>query len=288
MIVALNRQVGNTLEFTITIAWQDITKTYDKIVNKLISEIEIKGFRKGKAPRDLAEKQIDKSKVYEEVVRELIPKAYSDAVSQHGVKPILTPKVELVEAKEDKDWQIKIQTCEKPIVKLGKYREMISKLITEKKGKIWLPGETKKEEKKDEDANIAEVLDALYKEIEVELSPLMLEEEVNRMLSNLINETQKLGITVEDYLRAQSKTKEILTAEYQNQAKKTLALEFALEEIADKEKIAVEDSEVETIIKNAKNENERKQLSSQRYYLASLLRRQKTIKSLLTPKIVTV
>jgi len=288
MITTLERKPGNSIELTLLIPWSHIEATYKKMVESLIAQVELPGFRKGKAPKDLAEKHLDRTKVYEEVVREIIPKAYTEAVTEHKLQPIINPQIELVEAQEGKDWKVKVVTAEKPRVNLGDYRKAIANLHAEKKNKIWVPGQTKPtDEKKETGPTVAEVLDTLNKAVTVEIAPVIIENEVNRMLSGLLNETQKLGLTVDSYLQAQQKTKESLRAEYEAQAQKTLTLEFALEEIAEQEKVTISEAEVDEVVKNAKTESEKTELSKQKYYLASLLRRQKTLNSLLSPAVVS-
>lgn len=288
MITALSRSTGNTVELTITIPWTLVQTSFNKIFDHLLGEVEVAGFRKGKAPRNLAEKQIDRSKVYEEVIRELVPQVYADALKEHNLKPIIAPKVELVHAEENKDWQIKITTCEKPEMKLGNYKEAVHAAQEGKTNKIWVPGQDKSKDKKEEELTVGEVLDALLKVIDVELSPIMIEQEVNRMLSNLINETQKLGLTIDQYVAAQGKSIELLKKEYAEDARKSLGLEFALEEIAEQEKVTVDDKEIEEVIKNAKTPQEQKVMSERRYYITSLLRRQKTIGALLQSRVIKV
>ena len=225
MITTLERKPGNTIELTLLIPWSQIETTYKKMVDALIAQVELSGFRKGKAPRDLAEKNLDHTKVYEEVIREIIPKSYTDALTEHQLRPIINPQIELLEAQEGKDWKVKAVTAEKPKVILGEYRKVIASLHAAKKNKIWVPGQTKPtEEKKETGPTVAEILETIYKAVTVDISPVIIENEVNRMLSSLLNETQKLGLTVEAYLQAQQKTKESLRAEYEAQAKKTLAL----------------------------------------------------------------
>ncbi|HCS78669.1 TPA: hypothetical protein DIV55_02900 [Patescibacteria group bacterium] len=186
MITTLERKLGNTIELTLLIPWSHIEATYKKMVDALLAQVELPGFRKGKAPRDLAEKQLDRTKVYEEVIREIIPKAYTDALTEHQLRPIINPQIELVEAQESKDWKVKAVTAEKPKVTLGDYRKAIATLHTEKKNEIWVPGQTKPaEEKKETGPTVAEVLETLYKAVIVDIAPVIIENEVNRMLSSL-------------------------------------------------------------------------------------------------------
>jgi trigger factor len=113
--------------------------------------------------------------------------------------------------------------------------------------------------------------------VHTELPKLLVENEVNRLLSDLIDQTKKLGLTVEQYLASTGRNAETIKKEYESQASRTLILEFSLEAIADKEGILVSDDDIDTVLKTAKSEEEKKALESQRYYLASILRRQKTL-----------
>ena len=108
-----------------TVPWADVQKEYKAGVDELVKHVEVKGFRKGKAPRDLAEKELDKNKVYEEVIKNLVPKLYAEAVKKHNIQPIITPDVTLSKAKENEDWEIKALTCEHPDVKITNYKKIV-------------------------------------------------------------------------------------------------------------------------------------------------------------------
>src|SRR3989344_425610 len=274
---SLQQLSDNTLELTITIPWADVAKQYQTSVDEAAANTELSGFRKGKAPRDLVEKNLDKTKVYEEVLKVLIPKVYNEAVTEKKIKPIIAPKVELKEANENKDWVIRILTCEKPDVTLGDYKKAIGDLKAGMSAKIWKPGDKQEEKPQTTKPTLDELLMALYGTVTISLPSLLIEHEVNRLLSELIDQTKKLGLSVEQYLASTKRTADSVRHEYEEQAKRTLTLEFALETIADKDGVLISDDEIDTVINTAKTDEEKKALANQRYYLASILRRQKTL-----------
>lgn len=272
----LVRQTDATIEITLTIPWNEVSQTYQSVLESAVQNTELPGFRKGKAPRDLVEKNLDKTKMYEEVLKTLIPKSYNQAITEQKVKPIISPKVELKEANEGKDWVIRVLTCEKPTLTLGDYRKAIRDT---KSGKIWKPGDLPAQagDVKTKKPTLDELLQALYGSVTVTLPSLLIEHEVNRLLSDLLDQTKKLGLSVEQYLSSTGRTADSIRHEYEKQAKRTLTLEFALEDIADKEGVLVSDDEIDTVIKTGKTDEEKNALAKQRYYLASILRRQKTL-----------
>jgi trigger factor len=275
---AMHKLEDGTIELTVTIPWSDVSQEYERVIADAVKNTELSGFRKGKAPRAMVEDKLDRSALYEDVIRHLLPKVYNEVITKEKLKPVISPKVELKEAKENADWIVIIYTCERPKITLGDYKKIISDEKSAKYKKIWVPGRDKEEEKKkDKKPTIDEILLWTSKAITMTIPHLLLEQEVNRLLSQLIDQTKTLGLTVEQYLSATGKTSEGVRKEYEQQAEQTIKLEFGIEEIADKEGIFVSDDDIDAVIKTAKTEEEKKSLEEKRYYLASILRRQKTI-----------
>ncbi len=281
MTPTLSRHPSGDIEITIPIAWSTISTSYDTVVDQMTKDVELPGFRKGKAPRKLAAETLNKDKVYEEVVRKVVPQAYADTIKELSLRPIVTPDVHLKDAQEGKDWVIICHTCEKPKPTIGEYRKPIQELKAGKRNTLWVPGKGEKAQaEKQEEAKkptLDELLSAFLSAVTVTIPNILISSEVNRQLSSLVDQTRKLGLTVEQYLASSGRTSEGLRKEYEEQARRMLSLEFSLEVVADQEHLTVSDTDVETVLKTAKSEVERKALEAQRYYLSSLIRRQKVI-----------
>lgn len=264
-----------TVEIEIHIPWTDIADTYKRIFEIVISEFEFEGFRKGKVPAKIVAEKVDKSKIYQEVIKEIVPKAYQQALSEHKLTPVISPKIEVLKAKENEEWVVKATVALRPKVDLGNYKEKI-KTFKKSKPAIWTPG-TKEKENKEKKPSLDELVKILLEAVKIELSDLLISEEANRLLSQLLDQTQKLGLTVEQYLMAKGKTTDQIRAEYASQAAKNLELEFALAEIADKENITVTAEDLEKILSKVEKPEEKERLKKDSYYLAHLIRQQKTL-----------
>ena len=266
----------NTVELEITIPWKEIQTVYSEVLDSIVKDTQISGFRKGKAPKKLVEEKADKNKLYETVIKKIIPDAYAGAVTRHKLTPVISPKLEILKAKPQSDWVVKATLSLKPQVNLKNYKQKIREL---KKSKvtIWTPGKSIKDEKKDKNLKLDEIIETLLSESEVEISDQLLNNEVNRMLSDLVDQTKQLGLTVEQYLLSKGKTNETLRMEYKETAEKNLSLEFVLIEIADKENITVDAKDIDDLLSKIEKEEERSRLKKDSYYLAHLIRQQKTI-----------
>ena len=281
MISAIQRQEDGTIRLTVTVPSETVKKTWDEVVDEVAKEMELPGFRKGKAPRHLAEEKIDKEKVREDVLKKVLPKFYIQAIQEHKLTPIINPKVHIEkmggpqvlsdppDGGEPKDWQFVAITCEAPVIRLDAYKDAIKKITA--KSKIVIPGRQPQVPK------FEDIVNALLGAINVKIPEILTDSETERLLSQTLDEIKRLGLTLDQYLASTGRNPEGLRLEYRKKAENDIKLEFALRQIAEEEKITVEEKEIEEAIQKAKDENERKHLTANRYLLASILRQQKTL-----------
>ena len=270
----------NTVELIIDIPKQEIKSAYQKAFLSLQKELTLPGFRKGSVPKEMAEKNIKKEKVYEKLIADLIPKIYEEIIKRENLTPLSLPKIELLKAKEEEDWQIKITLAQKPTVDLKNLKQIVQKVKAEqKKEDIWVPGKTQKEKENQEVKNqklLNLILNALLKEISCEISDILIEEELNQRLASLLDDIKKIGLTVDAYIKSKNLTVEQLKEQYRKEIEETYKLEFIILAIADKENITVEKQDLEKIFVNLSPE-ERKKAEENSYFYASILRKQKTL-----------
>lgn len=273
-----------SIEIVFSISWKKFKDLYQKILKDFQKVTEIAGFRKGKAPLKLIEEKIGKQAIYQKIIEKLIPEEYLKIVKKTGIKPIISPQIEIISAEEGKNWKIKAITCEEPKVDLNKYKENLKKEFAAEK--IWVPGKDK--EKKKEEINQEEKIEKLFKFLlkncQVRIPKILLEQEVKKMLSRLINQVNSLGLTIQEYLNSQGKTTKDLQEEYRQQAEETLKLEFILSAIANEEKIEISDEDVEKIIKNIPDEKTQKEFQTpeSKIYLRHLLKKRQVIDNLIS------
>lgn len=269
MATTINRLPDGTIELKVTIPATLIKKTREEVMAQVASTAKVAGFRPGKAPKKVVEETADKAKVREEVLRVLIPQTYIEAVQEHQLKPIVNPKIHVDELDDDKDWSFTATTCEMPKVELGKYKEAVKNVTA--KSKIIVPG--KEESKPDLDTIVKELVGA----VTVTIPSILTDYEADRLLSQTLDEIKKLGLSLDQYLSSTGKTPEQLREEYVAKATMDMKLEFALQQIADTEKIVVDQKEIEEAIAKAKDPAEKTHLESNKYLLANIIRQQKTL-----------
>lgn len=277
-----------TTEIILKIPKETIFEESKKVFIDLQKHLVVPGFRSGKIPKKIAEKHISKEKIYQEVIKRYLPKVYQEITDKEKLIPIVNPKIDLIKAKEGEDWEIKIIIAGRPKVDLKNYREAIKKIINEdKKTEIWLPGKDKKspsaEEREQKKLQLLnKILDQLLKTVDCQIADIIIEEELNRRLSQLVDDVQKLGLTIESYLKTKKITYEEIKNQYQKEIENTYKLEFILQAIADAEKIEVNKEDLDRLFSSIKDEKQRKEAEQNGYLYASILRKQKTLDHLLS------
>lgn len=265
----LAKQTDGTIQLNISIPWATVKKAKEVAMEAYLASAQLPGFRKGKAPKKLVEDNINQDHLREEVLRKLLPEAYTEALKEHDLKPILNPKVSVQKLEEDDDWTFEAFTAEAPEIVLGEYKTAVKNVTA--KSKIVVPG------KEEAPVNFDEIAKAILETATVKIPAIIIEQEVDRLLSQTLDEVKRLGMTLDQYLASTNRNTDALRAEYAKKAENDIKLEFLLQKIAETEKITVEEKEIDEAIAQGKTEAEKQNLENNRYLLASIIRQQKTL-----------
>lgn len=277
VISSLKREAGE-VTFTITVPAGKVKETFERIKKEALKEVKMPGFRPGKVPTELAEKQLNEEALSQALFQELVPIVYAQAVTKEGVKPIISPTINIKSFKKDEDLVLEAKTAERPPIDLGSYRSAIKGL----KGKVIL-GPDGKPLGGGEKITAAQVLEKLREAAKIEIPHLLVDHELQRMLSSLVDQVRGLGLTIDQYLSSQGKTAEGIRLEYHQIAERNLKDEFILSEVARAEGVKVSENEIEEAIEAAPDEKTRAGLAEERgkVYLEDVLRKRRTIEHLL-------
>ena len=73
----------------------------DKVYRKQVKNINVPGFRKGKAPKSVIEKMYGTGVFYEDAINDLIPENYEAAVKEAGIAVVGQPEIDIVSLDEN-------------------------------------------------------------------------------------------------------------------------------------------------------------------------------------------
>ena len=88
---------------------------------KVMKDVMVPGFRKGKVPRQVLEAQFGREVLYEDALEYVLPGAFAEAVSELALEPIGRPEYEFEDIKPGEAVQVTISVPVHPEVVLGSY-----------------------------------------------------------------------------------------------------------------------------------------------------------------------
>ena len=152
----------------------------------------------------------------------------------------------------------------------------------------------KEAEFKEKERLNGEILDKTTQDSQIELPDILIESELDKMIEEYKNKIEMQGLKFEDYLNQIGKSAEEIKKGWRVQAEEKVRVSLVIREIAQVEKIKVDDKEIDekvdrltqSVISGLKDAKERskylEKLGSKesREYFESIIRNQKTVERL--------
>jgi len=251
------------LNFNVTI--DEIKKEYNHTLSHVAADFETKGFRKGKAPLDIVKNSISPEKMLDEVINHVLSEKYDEIIKDNNLKPATQPAVKILNPpfNLDKEWQIEITSATIPEIKIKpKAYIEIKKINTN----------SKLEKEKRTDA----VIKVILENSETKIAKIILDNEVERKLTNLIDQIRSASLTFETYLKNKNQNLDELKHELKHQAQDEWTLNLAITQISSEQKLDPTEIEIKDIV--SKNP----QLTQNPSLVVYLLTQQKVINYLLS------
>lgn len=122
----------------------EVAKALEKAYTRLANKVNIPGFRKGKAPRNILEMRLGKQALLDEAFDILAPTAYNKALADENIEPVGRPEIEVIKLEENHPLVFKATVVAKPEIELGQYKglkvEKAAVEVTEDQIKAQLDG----------------------------------------------------------------------------------------------------------------------------------------------------
>lgn len=119
---ATNNVETNKYELEIEISAEDFEAAIEKAYLKARKNIAMSGFRKGKAPRKLIEKEYGEQVFFEDAVNLLYAPVVNGAVEESGLELVTRPEVEVTEISKENGVKLKATCITKPEVEVKDYK----------------------------------------------------------------------------------------------------------------------------------------------------------------------
>lgn len=122
MSVQVEKLEKNMAKLTIEVPAEQVEKAIQGAYLRERKNINIPGFRKGRAPRNLIEKMYGKEIFYNDAIDAMMPQAYAEALDECGEEIVSRPQIDIVQIESGKPFIFTAEVAVKPGVELGQYK----------------------------------------------------------------------------------------------------------------------------------------------------------------------
>ncbi len=122
MLKSKNLVETNKYELEIEVSAEAFEEAIQSVYLKNKSKITVAGFRPGKAPRKIIEKEYGEGVFYEDAVNSLYGPAVEEAVKEAGLTLVAAPDAEVTDVSKENGVKFKVTCITKPVVDIKDYK----------------------------------------------------------------------------------------------------------------------------------------------------------------------
>jgi trigger factor len=124
MLVKWEKLEGNEGVLTVEVDADTVNKGLDAAFKKVVTKVNVPGFRKGKIPRGMFESRFGVESLYQDALDILLPDAYENAVKETGIEPVDRPEIDIEQIEKGQNLIFTAKVTVKPEVQLGDYKNL--------------------------------------------------------------------------------------------------------------------------------------------------------------------
>lgn len=126
--VKIEKLPASQVKIIITVPAVEMETYINQAVEDASKTLNVAGFRKGKIPREIVERQVGKEMLIYEGAQKAIRKLYVDAILDQKIAAIGQPKVDITKIEEGKDLEFEAVVAVLPKVKLAEWESGVKKV----------------------------------------------------------------------------------------------------------------------------------------------------------------
>ena len=102
MKTSVDKLSDTRVKLNVTVPFEELGPEIDQAYAAIAQQVNIPGFRRGKAPRQLIDARFGRGPILEQVVNDMLPTRYEAVVTEHDLKVIGQPEIDITKI-EDND-----------------------------------------------------------------------------------------------------------------------------------------------------------------------------------------
>jgi trigger factor len=108
-------------KITVEVPFEELKGNLDAAYQEIAKQINIPGFRKGKVPPPVIDRQVGRGAVLDQAINEAVPRLYVEALQQNELQPLAQPEIEVTRLEDHETLEFTAEVDVKPSIEVPAY-----------------------------------------------------------------------------------------------------------------------------------------------------------------------
>jgi trigger factor len=108
-------------KLTVEVPFDELKPSLDKAYKTIAQQINVPGFRRGKVPPAVIDRQVGRGAVLDQAINEALPKVYVEALRENSLEPLAQPEIEVTRLEDKELLEFTAEVDVKPEIELPDY-----------------------------------------------------------------------------------------------------------------------------------------------------------------------
>ncbi len=115
-------------KLTVEVPFEELKPSLDAAYKKIAQQINVPGFRRGKVPPMVIDRQVGRGAVLDEAINEVLPAKYIEALQENDLVPLAQPEIEVTRFEDNETLEFTAEVDIKPQITLPAYDDVEAKV----------------------------------------------------------------------------------------------------------------------------------------------------------------
>jgi len=111
-------------KLTIEVPFEELKPSLDAAYQRIAKQVNVPGFRKGKVPPTVIDRQVGRGAVLDEAINDALPKLYVQALQDNDLQPLAQPEIDITKFADNETLEFTAEVDVRPTITLPKYDDL--------------------------------------------------------------------------------------------------------------------------------------------------------------------
>ncbi|HTW17331.1 MAG TPA: trigger factor [Nocardioides sp.] len=115
-------------KLTVEVPFEELKPSLDAAYKQIAQQINVPGFRRGKVPPMVIDRQVGRGAVLDQAINDALPKKYVEALQANSLEPLAQPEVEVTKLEDNEVLEFTAEVDVKPTIELPGYEGLAAEV----------------------------------------------------------------------------------------------------------------------------------------------------------------